>query len=95
MLLESGRDERQQHAALLRSANLDDGARFQLLCKALAEDPVVLVLDDFEQNLAVGGGAFLDPDVLLLLRAAGPERGAGPAAAHLPPPRAGHGSRPS
>ena len=30
---------------------------------SLAEDPVVLVLDDFEQNLAVGGGAFLDPDV--------------------------------
>ena len=65
VLLGSKRDELQQQAALLLSANLDDGARFHLLSKALAEDPVVLVLDDFEQNLSVGGGAFLDPDVRL------------------------------
>ena len=65
VLLETKRDELQQTAALLLSANLDDGARFHLLSKALAEDPVVLVLDDFEQNLSVGGGAFLDPNVRL------------------------------
>ena len=63
MLLESRRGELQQRGARLLSANLDDESRFQLLSKALAEDPVVLVLDDFEQNLCVGGGAFLDPDV--------------------------------
>ena len=39
-----------------------------------------LVLDDFEQNLAVGGGAFLDPDVRpssLGLLAPATRRGAG------------------
>ncbi|MGO8918080.1 MAG: CHAT domain-containing protein, partial [Stellaceae bacterium] len=65
VLLRSKRNELQQQADLLRSANLDDGARFHLLCETLAEDPVVLVLDDFEQNLSVGGGAFLDPNVRL------------------------------
>ena len=50
-------------AALLLSAKLDDGARFHLVGQVLAEAPVVLVLDDFEQNLTVGGGVFLDPDV--------------------------------
>jgi tetratricopeptide (TPR) repeat protein len=66
-LLESGRGELRKRADLLLSANLDDGARFQFLSKTLAEDPVVLVLDDFEQNLSVGGGAFLDPDVSLFV----------------------------
>ena len=72
-LLESGRGELRQRAGSLLAADLDDRGRFQLLGKSLAEDPVVLVLDDFEQNLAVGGGAFLDPDVAPLLRAAGPD----------------------
>ena len=66
-LIEADREESQRRARLLMSAALDDAARFHLLGQALAEDPVALVLDDFEQNLVVGGGAFLDPDVGLFL----------------------------
>ena len=65
VLLGSERDEIQKRAGLLVSLNLDDGTRFQLISKTLAEDPVVVVLDDFEQNLSVGGTVFLDPDVSL------------------------------
>jgi TIR domain-containing protein/CHAT domain-containing protein/AAA ATPase-like protein len=54
-------------ANLLR-ANLDDRERPMLLAKVLAQEPVLLVLDDFEQNLTDGGGAFRDPDVAAQLR---------------------------
>jgi tetratricopeptide (TPR) repeat protein len=49
-------------AQALLNQNLPDQARAQLLTRALAEHPVLLVLDDFEQNLTVGGDSFLDPD---------------------------------
>ena len=49
-------------AQALLNPNLPDKARAQLLARALAEHPVLLVLDDFEQNLTLGGDAFLDPD---------------------------------
>jgi tetratricopeptide (TPR) repeat protein len=65
-LTESPRDSVRQQAGLLMAANLDDLSRLGLLAKALAEEPLVLVLDDFEQNLDLGGGAFRDPDVRLL-----------------------------
>ncbi len=63
----SERHSGRQLGAMLAQGNLDDSIRLQLVAKALAEEPVVLVLDDFEQNLAVGGGAFLDPDVPVYL----------------------------
>ncbi len=47
---------------LLCNTELNDIARMQLIGKCLAEAPVVLVLDDFEQNLTQDGAAFLDPD---------------------------------
>ena len=49
-------------ADLLTKPNLPDKLREQLVGRALAELPVLLVLDDFEQNLTLGGDAFLDPD---------------------------------
>ncbi|MFL5386555.1 MAG: TIR domain-containing protein [Longimicrobiaceae bacterium] len=52
---------------LLATDGIDDQVRLQLVAKALAEEPVLLVLDDFEQNLKPGGGEFLDPDVGIFL----------------------------
>ncbi|HET8798866.1 MAG TPA: CHAT domain-containing protein, partial [Thermoanaerobaculia bacterium] len=65
-LIESDREESRKRAALLTRGDLDDGVRFQLLCGALAEDSLLLVLDDFEQNLVTGGGAFHDATVAFL-----------------------------
>jgi len=56
------KDPASKLAQALLNPNLPDPARAQLLARALAEHPVLLVLDDFEQNLSVGGDAFLDPD---------------------------------
>ena len=56
-------------AELLAQPELDDRLRGPLLGRALAEHPILLVLDDFEQNLATGGDAFLNPDVADQLRA--------------------------
>lgn len=52
-------------AAILKSIDLDDLVRLQCVAQALAEEPLLLVLDDFEQNFPTGGGAFLDPDTAL------------------------------
>ncbi|WP_157270718.1 TIR domain-containing protein [Azohydromonas aeria] len=45
------------------AGSLNDAERTRLVHKALAEQPLLLVLDDFERNLGPGGSAFLDPDV--------------------------------
>ena len=55
-------------AEQLRKPDCDDQERLELIETALAEEPLLLVLDDFEQNLDIGGGAFLDPDAGELLR---------------------------
>jgi tetratricopeptide (TPR) repeat protein len=62
-LLKAGRPEAVELGRLLAAGDVDDEARLQLVAKALAEEPVLLVLDDFEQNLKLGGDEFLDPDV--------------------------------
>jgi tetratricopeptide (TPR) repeat protein len=67
-LLGSPRAEVRNWAAPLAGQGLDDRVRLQLIERALAEERVVLVLDDFEQNLVLGGGAFLNPDVADTLR---------------------------
>jgi hypothetical protein len=64
----TGRDAARQIAAGLLQPDLDDRVRFTLLAQALAEQPLLLVLDDFEQNLAPGGGQFLDADLPGLLQ---------------------------
>ncbi|MGZ8347811.1 MAG: TIR domain-containing protein, partial [Allosphingosinicella sp.] len=48
-------------ATVLLRGDLDDVTRLQLVARVLAERRLVLVLDDFERNLAPGGGRFLDP----------------------------------
>jgi tetratricopeptide (TPR) repeat protein len=62
-LLQSEREPMQKLGGLLCRSDLDDRVRLQFVAKALAEEQVLLVLDDFEQNLKPGGGAFLDADV--------------------------------
>jgi TIR domain/CHAT domain/AAA ATPase domain len=42
--------------------DLDDRTLLDLIGRALATEPVLLVLDDFERNLTTGGDAFRDPD---------------------------------
>ena len=66
-LADSARDDLRRRGAQLANPQLDDRLRLQLLARTLAEEPVVLVLDDFEQNLTEGGAAFRDPDVVLYL----------------------------
>ncbi|HEX8344070.1 MAG TPA: CHAT domain-containing protein [Actinoplanes sp.] len=50
-----------QLAAVLASAEVPDTAKARLVGQLLHAVPVVLVFDDFEQNLSPGGMAFLDP----------------------------------
>jgi len=57
----------QQLAERLRQRDCDDLERLELITTALALEPLLLVLDDFEQNLELGGTAFLDPDTAELL----------------------------
>jgi tetratricopeptide (TPR) repeat protein len=66
-LLLSGREDLQPLAGALLSPQLADVQRFLVVAKALAEHRVLLVLDDFEQNLGPGGGAFLDADTATFL----------------------------
>ena len=49
-------------------ADLDDNLRLHAVAQTLAEDRVLLVLDDFERTLTTGGEAFLDPDAAEILR---------------------------
>jgi tetratricopeptide (TPR) repeat protein len=66
-LVQSTRETSRQRGALLARVDLDDRLRLNLLAQALAEEPLLLVLDDFEANLTTGGDAFLDADVALYL----------------------------
>ncbi|MFZ9752581.1 MAG: CHAT domain-containing protein [Cyanobium sp.] len=58
----------QRLAERLRRPDCDDQERLELIEAALSEQPLLLVLDDFEQNLDTGGQAFLDPDGADLLK---------------------------
>lgn len=48
---------------LLGQTGADDVERFAAVAKILARESLLLVLDDFEDNLTVGGEAFADPDL--------------------------------
>ncbi|MFM7362614.1 MAG: CHAT domain-containing protein, partial [Cyanobacteriota bacterium] len=61
-LLQGGRDSARRLAEPLLQPTLDDELRWRLLSQLLAQEPLLLVLDDVEQNLSPGGAAFLDPD---------------------------------
>lgn len=62
-LLQSARPESKKRGELLANPQLDDAARLHLVAQTLAEDRIILVLDDFEQNLIPGGAAFRDDGV--------------------------------
>ncbi len=47
----------------------DEMQRFELAARTLAQEQILLVLDDFEQNLTADGSQFLDKDVPALLAA--------------------------
>ena len=61
-LMQSEREPLRQRGELLVRSDLADPVRLRLLAQTLAEEQVLLVLDDFEQNLTTGGDAWLDPD---------------------------------
>jgi tetratricopeptide (TPR) repeat protein len=46
---------------LLDSPETEDTVKLSVVCALLRQVPLLLVFDDFEQNLPVGGGEFLDP----------------------------------
>ncbi|QLH38092.1 MAG: CHAT domain-containing protein [Defluviicoccus sp.] len=61
-------DTAEKQAKRLRDPEQDDRSRIELLATVFARYRIVLVLDNFEQNLTrPGGGAFLDPDLPLWL----------------------------
>ncbi len=49
--------------ALLRDAGIDDVPKLDLVRRLLGTRRLLLVFDDFEQNLSPGGDTFLDPTV--------------------------------
>jgi len=70
----AGRPALRPLAEALRQDDLDEELRLRLLQQVLTQEPLLLVLDDFERNLSVGGESFLDRDTAanleLLLAAA-------------------------
>ncbi len=74
--LAKGKESRELGAHLL-NPQFEDQARLALVEKALAETRLLLVLDDFEQNLETGGLAFHDPQTREILEqlAHGAQRG--------------------
>ncbi|MGW3603290.1 hypothetical protein [Micromonospora sp. NPDC005161] len=49
------------HAQILTSDAIDDTAKAEMVKQLLTRVPLLLVFDDFEQNLTAGGDAFTDP----------------------------------
>lgn len=68
VLLQSDRAPSRRLGEQLVRADLDDRVRLAFLGQVLAEERILLVLDDFEDNLQAGGGAFLDEDAGTYLR---------------------------
>ena len=77
-LQQGGRPSTRPLADLLLRDNLDERLRPRLVQQLLQQESLLLVLDDFEQNLSTGGEAFLDPDTASALEPllASAERGA-------------------
>jgi tetratricopeptide (TPR) repeat protein len=50
-----------QAAAALVDVGVPDAVKVDLIGELLGQVPLLLVFDDFEQNLTLGGAAFLDP----------------------------------
>ncbi len=48
--------------------DLDEKLRLGLICRLLQEQPILLVLDDFEENLILGEDQFKDPEVAKVIQ---------------------------
>jgi hypothetical protein len=46
---------------LLGSGEIDDSRKLAIIADLLSSLPILMIFDDFEQNLTTGGGEFLDP----------------------------------
>ncbi|OLB81479.1 MAG: hypothetical protein AUI14_03120 [Actinobacteria bacterium 13_2_20CM_2_71_6] len=57
----SGVSELAEATDLLADPQTDDTVKLAVVCALLRQVPLLLLFDDFEQNLPVGGGDFLDP----------------------------------
>ncbi len=57
----AGHPELRDAAATLAAAQVEGTAKVTIVGRLLATAPLVLVFDDFEQNLTPGGIAFVDP----------------------------------
>ena len=62
-----GRPQQAQAVACLRDRSIDDTTKMQLVLQLLQTVPLLLLFDDFEQNLDTGGRQFLDPALQDLL----------------------------
>jgi tetratricopeptide (TPR) repeat protein len=64
-------------AQQLLNPQLDDDSRLKVLRRLFQAEPVLLILDDFEQNLAAGGQELTSPEVhtVLTMLLQGPVRG--------------------
>src|SRR5689334_1364104 len=67
----------QQAAAALRSPDTDQSAKLQLVLAVLRQLPVVMLFDDFEQNLTPDTRAFADPGFAEIFTALATAAGAG------------------
>jgi tetratricopeptide (TPR) repeat protein len=62
-LRRSSQPELKQLGQELMAPDLDDQTRLSYVTEILAQVHILLVLDDFERGLTLGGDAFLDPSV--------------------------------
>ncbi len=76
-LQQRGRPSARPLADQLLLADLDERLRPRLVQQLLQQEPVLLVLDDFEQSLSVGGEIFPDPDTASGRRGPGVPGGVG------------------
>ena len=61
-------NDNRQLADLLLNESLDDKLRFQFILNAMQQYRVLLVLDDFEQNLDIEGRQFNDTSIVSFLK---------------------------
>ena len=46
---------------VIQAPDAEDAAKLEAVCQLLREQRLLLLFDDFEQNLTTGGGEFIDP----------------------------------
>ena len=59
----AGSADLRRYLEVLADPELDDVPKLAVIARMLRDHQLLVVLDDFEQNLTAGGGSFLDPPV--------------------------------